>query len=180
MEQVVKRAGVSLHNGWSAVNQLLNLIPFFRGYDCFMTVFDDLPFLTRNNVIGVRANPFLVRPKNQVRTFVKGISQDMADSGTSPIIIIFLTLCVGLHMGDGDFFFHQLFGNSHAPQPIQRIVINLADNRCCLWINDEMPFILRITHQAQRRCPSTEFPLSGTDCDTTQNLLGYIPAIHVI
>ena len=180
VEQVVKRAGVSLHNWWSAVNQLLNLIPFFRGYDCFMTVFNDFPFLTRNNVIGVGANPFLVRPKNQMSTFIKGISQDMADSGTSPIVIIFLTLCVGLHMGDRDFFFHQLFGNSHASQPIQRIVINLTDNRCCFGVDDEMPFILRITHQTQRRCSSAEFALSGADRDTTQNLFGNIPAIHII
>lgn len=145
-----------------------------------MTVFNDFPFLTENDVIDVGANAFLVCPKNQMRTFIKGISQDMTDSGTSSIVIIFLTLCIGLHMGDVDFFFHQLFGNSHATQPIQRIVINLADNRCCLWINDEMPFILRTTHQAQRRCSSTEFPLSGTNCDTTQNLLGYISAIHII
>ena len=133
-----------------------------------------------NDVLDVGANTFLVCPKTQMSTFIKGISQDMTDSVTSPIVIIFLTLCVGLHMGDGDFFFHQLFGNSNATQPIQRIVINLADNRCCLWINDEMPFILWITHQAQRRCFSTEFPLYGTNYDTTQNLLGYISAIHII
>ena len=66
VEQVVKRAGVPLHNWWSAVNQLLNLIPFFRGHDGFMTVFNDFPFLTGNDVIGVGANPFLVRPKNQM------------------------------------------------------------------------------------------------------------------
>lgn len=145
-----------------------------------MTILNNFPFLTRNDVIGVGTNPLLVRPKNQMSTLIKGISQDMTDSGTSPIVIVFFALCVGLYMGNGDFFFHQLFGNPHAPQPIQRIVINLADNRCCLWINDEMPFILRITHQAQRRCSSTKFSLSGTDCDTTQNFLGYIPAIHVI
>ena len=80
MEQVVKRAVASLHNGWSAVNQLLNFFPFFQGNDGFMTVFNDFPFLTGNDVIGVGANPFLVRPKNQMSTFIKGISQDMADS----------------------------------------------------------------------------------------------------
>lgn len=68
-----------------------------------MTVLNDFPFLTRNDVIGVGTNPFLVRPKDQMSTFVKGISQDMADSGTSPIVIIFLALCVGLYMGDRDF-----------------------------------------------------------------------------
>ena len=44
VKQVVEWAGVPLHNWWSAVNQLLNLIPFFRGYDCFMTVFNDFPY----------------------------------------------------------------------------------------------------------------------------------------
>lgn len=109
VEQVVKRAGVSLHNGLSAVNQLLNLIPFFRGNDGFVTVLNDFPFFTRNDVINIGANPFLVRPKNEMSTF-----------------------------------------------------------------------ILRITHQAQRRCSATEFSLSGTYCDTTQDLLGYIPVIHII
>ena len=155
VEQVVKRAGVSLHNGLSAINQLLNLIPFFRGNDGFVTVLNDFPFFTRNDVINIGANPFLVRPKNEMSTFIKRISQDMADSGTSHIVIILFTLCFGLYMGDRDFFFPQLFGNSHATQSIQRIVINLADNRFYLLSNDEIPFILRITHQAQRRCSAT-------------------------
>lgn len=94
VEQVVKRAGVSLHNWRSAVNQILNLFPFFRGNDGFVTVLNDFPFLTGIDVIGVGANPFLVRPKNQMSTFIKGIPHDMTDSGTSPVIIIFLMLCV--------------------------------------------------------------------------------------
>ena len=93
VEQVVKRAGVSLHGGLSAVNQLLNLIPFFRGNDGFVTVLNDFPFFTRNDVINIGANPFLVRPKNEMSTFIKRISQDMADSGTSHIVIILFTLC---------------------------------------------------------------------------------------
>lgn len=124
VEQVVERAGITIHNGWSAVDQFLNLIPFFRGYNCFMTIFNDFPFLTGNDVIGVGANAFLVCPKNQMSTFIKGISQDMADSGTSPIVIIFLTLRVGLHMGDGDFFFHQFFGNSHTPPPVKALMLS--------------------------------------------------------
>ena len=96
--------GVSLHNGWFVVNQLLNLITFFKGYDCFVTVFNDFSFLMKNDVIGVGADSFLVRTKNQMSKFIQGISQDIADLGTSPIVIIFLTLGVGLHMGDWDFF----------------------------------------------------------------------------
>lgn len=84
VEQVVERAGITIHNGWSAVNQLLNLIPFFRGNDGFVTVLNDFPFLTRNDVIGVGTNAFLVRPKNQMSTFIKGISQDMADPCAPP------------------------------------------------------------------------------------------------
>ncbi len=104
VEQVVKGAGITIHNGWSAVDQFLNLILFLRGHDGFMTVFNDFPFLTGNDVIGVGANAFLVRPKNQMSTFIKGIPQNVTDSGTGPVIIIFFAFGVGLDMGDRDFF----------------------------------------------------------------------------
>jgi hypothetical protein len=86
VEQLVKRAGVSLHNWWSAVNQFLNLIPFFREYDCFMAVFNDFPFLMRNDIIGVGANPFLVYTKKQMSRLIKGISQDKEGQLKLPIV----------------------------------------------------------------------------------------------
>ena len=58
VEQVIKGAGVALHNSWSAVNDFLHLLPFFRGDDCFMAILNDFPVLTGDNVIGVGANPF--------------------------------------------------------------------------------------------------------------------------
>ena len=36
---------------------------------------------------------------------------------------------IGLDMGDGDFFFHQPFGNPHAAQPVKGIVIDFTDDR---------------------------------------------------
>ena len=44
------------------VNDFLHLLPFFRGDDCFMAILDNFPVLTRDNVIGVGANPFLMCP----------------------------------------------------------------------------------------------------------------------
>ena len=84
VEQVIKGAGVALHNGWSAVNDFLHLLPFFRGDDCFMAILDNFPVLTRDNVIGVGTNPFLMCPADQMCALIKGIPQDMADSCTSP------------------------------------------------------------------------------------------------
>lgn len=104
----------------------------------------------------------------------------MADSGTGPVIIIFLTLCIGLHMGDGDFFFHQLFGNSHAIQPIQRHIIDFSDYWCCLRVTDQMSLILRVTHQTEGRLPTTKLSLPGTSHPTCQHFFGNIPALHIV
>ena len=69
IEQVIKGAGVAIHNGWSAVNDFLHLLPFFRGDDCFMAILDNFPVLTRDNVISVGLNPFLML----IKTFQQGI-----------------------------------------------------------------------------------------------------------
>ena len=98
----------------------------------------------------------------------------------SPGIIVGVKLRIGLDMGDRDFFFHQTFGNPHAAQPVKGIVINFADDGCCLRVNDEMPFILRVTHQAEGRCSSAEFPLPRAGGDTRQHLFGNIPAVHIV
>ena len=145
-----------------------------------MTVLDDFPVLTGDDVISVGTDTFLVRPKNQMRPLIKGISQDMANSGTSPVIIVFFAFRVGLYMGDGDFFFHQLFRNPHTSQSVKGIIINFTDNRRCFGVNNKMSLVLRVTHQPQRRCPSAEFPLPGTGHAPRQNLFGNIPAIHVV
>ena len=84
VEQVIEGTGVAFHNGRSAVNDFLHLLPFFRGDDCFMAILDNFPVLTRDNVIGVGTNPFLMCPADQMCALIKGIPQDMADSCTSP------------------------------------------------------------------------------------------------
>ena len=84
VEQVIEGTGVAFHNGRSAVNDFLHLLPFFRGDDCFMAILDNFPVLTRDNVIGVGANPFLMCPADQMCALIKRVSQDMADSCTSP------------------------------------------------------------------------------------------------
>lgn len=38
VEQIVKRTGIAFHNSWSTVNDFPYLLPFFRGYDCFMAI----------------------------------------------------------------------------------------------------------------------------------------------
>ena len=119
VEQVVEGAGIAFHNGWPAVNEFLHLFPFLRRHNRLMAALNDFPLLTGDNVIGVGADAFLVRPKDQMCAFIEGIPQDMADSRPAPGIIVGVKLRVGLDMGDGDFFFHQPFGNPHAAQPVQ-------------------------------------------------------------
>ena len=105
---------------------------------------------------------------------------DMADSGPAPGIVVGVKLRVGLDMGNGDFFFHQPFGNPHAAHPVKGIVIDFADDRRCLRVNDEMPLVLRVTHQAEGRRPPAELPLPGTGRDARQHLFGNIPAVHIV
>lgn len=42
------------------------------------------PFLTGDNVIGIGADAFLVRPADKMCALIKGISQDMADPCAPP------------------------------------------------------------------------------------------------
>ena len=145
-----------------------------------MAALDHFPLVTGDNIIGVGADALLVRPKDQMCAFIEGIPQDMADSRPSPGIIVGVKLRVGLDTGDGDFFFHQPFGNPHAAQPVKGIVIDFADDRRCLRVKDKMPFVLRVTHQTKRRRPAAELSLPGAGSDARQHLLGNIPAVHIV
>ena len=104
MEQVVEGTGIAFHNGWLAVNEFLYLLPFLRRYNGLMAALDHFPLVTGDNVIGVGADALLMRPKDQMCALVKGIPQDMADSGPAPGIVVGVKLRVGLDMGDRDFF----------------------------------------------------------------------------
>ena len=148
--------------------------------DVYKRQLDHFPLVTGDNIIGVGADALLVRPKDQMCAFIEGIPQDMADSRPSPGIIVGVKLRVGLDTGDGDFFFHQPFGNPHAAQPVKGIVIDFADDRRCLRVKDKMPFVLRVTHQTKRRRPAAELSLPGAGSDARQHLLGNIPAVHIV
>ena len=134
VEQIIKGAGIPL-NGRPAVNEFLHLFPFLRRHNRLMAALNDLPFLTGDNVIGVGADAFLMRPKDQMCALIEWISQDVTDSGSAPEIIVGVKLRVGFDMGDWDFFFHQTFGNPHAAQPVKGIVIDFADDWRCLRLN---------------------------------------------
>ena len=179
VEQIIKGAGIPL-NGRPAVNEFLHLFPFLRRHNGLMAALDHFPLVTGNNVIGVGADAFLMRPKDQMCALIEWISQDVTDSGSAPEIIVGVKLRVGFDMGDWDFFFHQTFGNPHAAQPVKGIVIDFADDWRCLRVNDEMPLVLRVTHQAEGRRPSAELPLPGAGGDACQHLFRNIPAVHIV
>ena len=101
-------------------------------------------------------------------------------SGPAPGIIVCVKLRIGLDVGDRDFFFHQPFGNPHTAQPVKGIVIDFADDRRCLRVNNEMALVLWVTHQSKRRHPSAELSLPGTGRDAHQYLFGNILAIHIV
>ena len=62
----------------------LHLFPFLRRHNRLMAALNDLSFLTGDNVIGIGADAFLVRPADKMCALIKGISQDMADSCAPP------------------------------------------------------------------------------------------------
>ena len=84
VKQVIEGAGVACHNGWPAVNDLLHLFPFLRRHNRFVATLNDLPFLTGDNVISVRADAFLMCPADKMCALIKGISQNMTDPCASP------------------------------------------------------------------------------------------------
>ena len=57
-----------------------------------MAALKDFPFLMGNDVIGIGADSFLVRPADKMCALVKWVPQDMADSCAPPRIIIHVTL----------------------------------------------------------------------------------------
>ena len=71
MKDIIKRTGIAPHYGWSAVNDCLNLLPFFGGYNRFMAIVNDFPVLTRDNIIGVEANPFLMCSTDKVCALIE-------------------------------------------------------------------------------------------------------------
>ena len=84
VEQVVEGTGIAFHNGRFAVNEFLYLFPFLRRHNGLMAALDDFPILTGDNVIGVGADAFLMRPKDQMCALIEGIPQDMADPCAPP------------------------------------------------------------------------------------------------
>ena len=84
VEQVIEGAGVAFHNGGPAVNDFLHLFPFLRRHNRFVAALNDFPVLTGDNVIGIGADAFLVRPADKMCALIKGISQDMADPCAPP------------------------------------------------------------------------------------------------
>lgn len=68
VEQIVERAGITFHYRLPTIHDCLHLLPFFRCHNCFMATLNDFPVLTRNDIIGVGSNPFLLCTKNQLST----------------------------------------------------------------------------------------------------------------
>ena len=162
VKEIVKGAGAALHDGWPTVNDLLHLRPFLRLDNRLMAALYDLPILTGDDVIGVGTDAFLVRPADQMCAFIKRVPQDMADPCAAPCIIIDVTFRIALYPRDGNPVLHQLLCDPHTAPAIQRKVIDFADHRRSLRVKDQMPVIVRVTHQAQGRRPAAVFPLSGT------------------
>ena len=180
VEQVVEGAGIAFHNRWPAIHDGLYLLPFLRCHNRLMAALNDFPVLTGNDVIGVGANPFLVCPANQMSALIKRVSQDMADSCAAPRIVIDIAGGISFYSCDGNLVFHQLLGNPHTAPAIQCQVIDFANHRRSLRVKDQMPPILRVTHQPQGRLSATELSLSGTGHTPRQHFLGNIPAIHIV
>lgn len=88
MGQVVEGTGVAFHNRWPAIHDCLYLLPFLQCRNRFMTALDNFPVLTGNDIIGVGANPYLVRSAKKMSTLIKRGTQDMADSCGTPRIIV--------------------------------------------------------------------------------------------
>ena len=180
MKKIVKRAGVPFHNCRPAVNDLLHLFPLRRCDDCFMAALDHFPVLTGNDIVRIGTDTLLMRPADQMCAFIKGIPQDMADPCAAPRIVVHITFRIGFYPCDRHFVIHQLLCYPHVAPAIQRKFKNPADYRRSFGVNNQMPFLVRVTHQPQRRLPSAELPLSGTGHAPCQHLFGNITAVHAV
>ena len=87
---------------------------------------------------------------------------------------------MAFYSGNRNFIIHELLCNPHTAPAIQCQVIDFSDHRRSIRVKDEMPFVLRVTHQAKRRLSAAELSLPGTGHASRQHLFGNIPAVHVI
>ena len=180
VEDVVVWAVIARHNSWTAVDQFLHLRPFFRGNDGFMAVFNNFPIFTGNEFERTGTDARLVRPAHEMCALVKRIAENVADSCRTPCVVVGIQSRICFHTGNGDFLFQQLLGNSHIAHPIKGVVVDFADNGCCIRVDDKMPFVFRVAHQTIGRSAAAELALPGTGHDASQNFLGNVTAVHVV
>ena len=145
-----------------------------------MTILDDLPILTRDKIIGVGTNAFLMRPKNQMRPLIERVMKDTADSRNTPGVTVLVKLRLGFDTGNWNFFLSHLLGNSHTTPAIQCQIVNFANDRRSLGVNDKMPFIVRVTLQSHRGLPAAKLSLAGSGHARCQHLFGNISAVHIV
>lgn len=78
---------------------------------------------------------------------------------------------MAFYSGNRNFIIHELLCNPHTAPAIQCQVIDFSDHRRSIRVKDEMPFVLRVTHQAKRRLSAAELSLPGTGHASRQHLL---------
>lgn len=168
------------HNSWTAVDQFLHLRPFFRGNDGFMAVFNNFPIFTGNEFERTGTDARLVRPAHEMCALVKRIAENVADSCRTPCVVVGIQSRICFHTGNGDFLFQQLLGNSHIAHPIKGVVVDFADNGCCIRSMIRCPLSFGSQHQTIGRSAAAELALPGTGHDASQNFLGNVTAVHVV
>lgn len=136
-----------------------------------MAILNDFPVLTGDNVIGVGTNPFLMCPADQMCALIEWVSQDMTDPCTAPRIIVDVTFRIALYPRDRNLVIHELLCDPHTAPAVQRHVIDFSDHRRRLRVKDQMPPVIRVTHQSERRLPTTKLSLPGTGHTPRQHLL---------
>ena len=111
---------------------------------------------------------------------IEWVSQDMTDPCTAPRIIVDVTFRIALYPRDRNLVIHELLCDPHTAPAVQRHVIDFSDHRRRLRVKDQMPPVIRVTHQSERRLPTTKLSLPGTGHTPRQHLFGNIPAVHII
>ena len=96
MKQIVEWTAIPLHDGRTAVNQLLHSGPLLPADNRFVTILNNFPLVAGDKVYCVGANGLLMTLANYMIALINRVTGHLSNHRTAPRII-------------ADFGFHRLF-----------------------------------------------------------------------
>ena len=117
---------------------------------------------------------------NHMIAFIDRIPENACNAGISPVIVSLIRQCRRSDPCDRDTLLHQGLADLHTAISFKSQVIDMANNRRCLRIDDEMALVVGILLQAERGLPADKLSLARKHHLPGGYLPGNVTAVHVV